>query len=104
LTQDEAREYFSELHGQSQKTGELSDDELDNVSGGGCHVKLNGKKYTVVTSCHSCSHYCDRGSEPHCSELRKAWMDYSRRGKCGWCHYLEFKGSTGYCEFSGKYE
>ena len=32
LTDDEAKKYFAELH----KEGELADDELDNVSGGGC--------------------------------------------------------------------
>lgn len=30
ITEDEAREYYEQLN----KTGELSDDELDNVSGG----------------------------------------------------------------------
>lgn len=31
-TEEEARDYFEQLN----KSGELSDDELDNVSGGGC--------------------------------------------------------------------
>ena len=46
LTQEEAVAYFAELH----KTGELSDEELDNVAGGGCHK--NG--HPVVTIYHSC--------------------------------------------------
>ena len=33
LTDEEAKAYFDRLHPQ---TGELSDDELDNVAGGGC--------------------------------------------------------------------
>ena len=33
LTEDQARELFDRLH---PATGELSDDELDNVAGGGC--------------------------------------------------------------------
>ena len=33
LTEEEAKAYFDRLHPQ---TGELSDSELDNVSGGGC--------------------------------------------------------------------
>ena len=33
LTEEKAKEYFSKLH---SETGEISDDELDNVSGGGC--------------------------------------------------------------------
>lgn len=36
LTEEEAKTYFDQLH---QKTGELSDDELDNVAGGACHIK-----------------------------------------------------------------
>ena len=32
LTENEAEKYFTDLH----KSGEMSDDELDNVSGGGC--------------------------------------------------------------------
>ena len=35
LTAEEAEMHFAELH----KTGELSDEELDNVSGGGCGGK-----------------------------------------------------------------
>ena len=33
LTEEKVNEYFSKLH---SETGEISDDELDNVSGGGC--------------------------------------------------------------------
>ena len=32
ITEEEAGKYYAELH----REGELSDDELDNVSGGGC--------------------------------------------------------------------
>ncbi len=35
LTEESAKAYFEKLHPQS---GEISDDELDNVSGGGCLV------------------------------------------------------------------
>ncbi len=34
LTEESAASYFEQLN---PKTGELSDDELDNVAGGGCH-------------------------------------------------------------------
>lgn len=39
MTEKEAAEAFAELH----KTGELSDEELDNVAGGGCDDKSNNK-------------------------------------------------------------
>ncbi len=48
ITAEQAQEIFARLN---QKSGELSDDELDNVAGGGCH---NGEGYLVVTAAHSC--------------------------------------------------
>ena len=47
LTEDEAKKYFARLH----NGDELADDELNNVSGGGC-----GKRgdYTIMV-CKSCS-------------------------------------------------
>ena len=38
MTEESAKAYFEQLH---PKTGELADDELDNVAGGGCQ-KNNG--------------------------------------------------------------
>ena len=51
LTEEDAKAYFEQLN---VKKGELSDDELDVVSGGGCETKVDGKKYTVVTSPCKC--------------------------------------------------
>ena len=48
LTEESAQAYFNQLN---PKTGELADDELDNVAGGGCH---NGGRLVV-----SVMHYCD---------------------------------------------
>ena len=39
MTEEEAEETFAML----EKSGELSDEELENVSGGGCHVNVGGK-------------------------------------------------------------
>ena len=50
LTQEEAQAYFAQLH----KSGELSDEELDNVAGGGCHNK-DGR--LVVTVWYNCSDF-----------------------------------------------
>ena len=41
LTEESAKAYFNQLN---PKTGELADDELDNVAGGGCH---NGGRLVV---------------------------------------------------------
>ena len=48
MTAEEAQKIFAQLHSQS---GELADDELDNVSGGACH---NGGRL-VVSAMESCS-------------------------------------------------
>ena len=42
LTEESAKAYFNQLN---PKTGELSDDELDNVAGGGCQSN-NGRLNT----------------------------------------------------------
>ena len=42
MTAEQAQDIFAQLN---QKSGELADDELDNVAGGGCH---NGEGYLVV--------------------------------------------------------
>ena len=45
LSEEESKAYFAQLH----KTGELADDELDNVAGGQCK---NGDKYVVIATQH----------------------------------------------------
>ena len=45
LTEEEAKTYFAKLH---PATGELSDDELDNVAGGGCNAKDDGILNTKI--------------------------------------------------------
>ncbi|MGN0483431.1 MAG: hypothetical protein ACI4HI_07750 [Lachnospiraceae bacterium] len=58
LTQEQAEEYFVKLH----QTGELADDELDNVAGGGCSFECEkcGSKRLSLTSftyhCMDCGH------------------------------------------------
>ena len=47
MTEESAKAYFAKLH----KSGEVSDDELDSVSGGGCgyaSVSLDGHYYKLV--------------------------------------------------------
>lgn len=49
MTAEQAQDIFAQLN---QKSGELADDELDNVAGGGCH---NGEGYLVVTGGYVCN-------------------------------------------------
>lgn len=53
ITEESAKAYFDLLN---PKTGELSDDELDNVSGGGCYSDGGRLK---TTSGYKCKHYAD---------------------------------------------
>ena len=57
LTPESAEAYFKLLH---PKTGEVSDDELENVSGGGCY----NKGRLVVTTQFSCwDWHCKNGCD-----------------------------------------
>ena len=112
LSAESAAAYFEQLN---PKTGELTDDDLEDVSGGGCQTK-NGK--TVVTTNKECftgrymPNYVTvgKGTSVEHSEwrntsdfdLRKLWF-FTCIGSgdcCGNCVHLEFKGGTGYCGVS----
>ena len=117
MTQEEATVYFYQLHPVS---GELSDDELDNVAGGACSGTTDdGKKYTVVSSGLQCynglykrgadaqpegTHITYRDNKKNNTTLRNLWatMACNASGVCGTCLYLCFDGSTGYCYYSQK--
>ena len=69
MTVEEAEANFAVLGG---KTGELADDELDNVAGGACRYK-DGRP--VVTVAHDCSNWCCKhdGSEEKIKPMG-AWI------------------------------
>ncbi len=84
LTAKEAAKYFSELH----KEGEIADDELENVAGGGCYSSgvwgPNGhQKYLIVSALNNCDHYSSEDDSP--------------ANVCGNCKYSFSAGSTLYC-------
>ncbi|MDE7399069.1 MAG: hypothetical protein K2N06_06020 [Oscillospiraceae bacterium] len=56
LSELEAKAYFEQMN----KSGELSDDELDNVAGGGCY---KGKRLVV-----SALHFCDEWACKKCGQ------------------------------------
>lgn len=88
LTEEEAAKYFSELH----KEGELADEELENVSGGGCKSNVyisdtrhshcenyvhwsNGSTYSQIdfsVGCYVCKYLkFDDNHEPYCNDYAK---------------------------------
>ena len=58
MTEDQAQAYYAQLHPTS---GEMADDELENVAGGGCHSK-DGR--LVVTIDYGCENWvCTCGNK-----------------------------------------
>ena len=110
MTEAEAAAYFAQLN---PKTGELDDDDLDNVAGGSCESTSSGR--TVVSSGCAClngqfEHVCVNPSAGDYTlrrndheGLRKTWAEfaYGYGGRCGVCYHLEFEGGTGVCGKSG---
>ena len=111
MTADEAAAYFAQLN---PKSGELDDDELDNVAGGACQSNSSGR--TVVSSACAClngqfEHVCVNPSAGDYTlrrtdneSLRKTWAEwaYGAGGRCGVCYHLEFEGGTGVCGKTGR--
>ena len=94
ISDEEANAYFDEL--QKYKTpniGELSDDELDDVSGGGCHTK-DGR--LVVTVLHSCGHFTCKNCYNTAHLLRGA-----ENGRCKRCRTSAYCKNCAYCTYEG---
>ena len=114
MTEEQAQAYYAQLHPTS---GEIADDELENVAGGGCSVNVKGQSHTVVSSgcpCFTGGYGCgakqniDNGTYLPIRydnyDLRKlwlhmAWIKFSDK-VCGACFYLEFENGIGYCGFN----
>ena len=83
LTEEEAAEYFAQLN----KSGEISDEELDNVAGGGCHKK-DGR--LVVSMMYSCGQFicksCGRPGE-HKHHVGNIVTIYPSCELCKYCSY-----------------
>ena len=113
MTADEAATYFAQLN---PKSGELDDNDLDNVSGGACTSKSTGR--TVVTSGCQCFtgqfqlnstlspeefaikrpvYRKDFLARTDNLEIRALWCQFAAKDTCGSCIHLEFEGNTGVC-------
>lgn len=113
LTEESIKSLYKRLHSE----GELNDDDLDSVSGGGCQTKFNNHNFTVVTS--GCRCFMGRWSDSRMDSdtyyrrsdnimLRETWYSFSSAGTCGSCAYLEFNvrdsaflNGIGYCGLTG---
>ena len=93
LTKEEAEAYFAQLN----KSGELSDEELDNVAGGGCHNK-DGR--LVVTVWYNCSDFtckkCGRkNTGDHFHLIDGYRTNYMQQ--CQFCKYISYEGGLWLC-------
>ncbi|MBO5968441.1 MAG: hypothetical protein J6S14_08085 [Clostridia bacterium] len=106
LTEESSKAYFELVQAQS-KNGELSDEELDNVSGGGCHAS-DGRLVTTVAN--SCKHWrykrcwwtsltrfddCPSHSISHTNDLCKSYFMVSHI--CDTCMHCTYEDALWLC-------
>lgn len=78
MTEERAKSYFDQLH---PKTGELSDEELDNVSGGGCYANDGALMTTIGYRCKCYEAAPDRS--------------FGVKGTCHRCKYWDINNASG---------
>ncbi len=100
LDEEGAKAYFEQL----KKTGELSDDELDNVAGGGCY---NGGRL-VVTQFHCCENWiCKKCGDSYQHVLIRPIADQhlckgrwvNRKIGCLDCKYCSYEKALWLCNY-----
>ncbi len=90
LTEESAKAYFEKLH----KSGEISDEELDNVSGGGCYHdgQLVVTVGTIACDYFRCKH-CGSGKADmgtmHTCLYDGRLMRADNCGNCISCKYID---------------
>ncbi len=90
MTEESAKAYYEQIH----KTGELADDELDNVAGGGCY---HDGQLVVTVGTIACDHFrCEHcGSEKaaigtmHTCLYGGRLMRADNCGNCISCKYID---------------
>ena len=101
MTEESAQAYFEQLN----KKGELADDELDNVAGGGCY-EIGGDRL-VVTTINSWGHWrCeDCGGKNQSKGFPETPYHRCKEDgpithsslTCGCCKYCSYEKGIWYC-------
>ena len=93
LTEEEGAAYFPQLN----KSGELPDEELDNVAGGGCHKKDGRLIVTVWTSCDEfvCVKCGQKNRGDHFHIIDGYRTNYMQQ--CQFCKYMSYEGGLWLC-------
>ena len=100
LNEEDAKMYFEQLNA---KKGELSDDELDAVAGGGCHAGDGRLVVTTEYSCESWQCTCGNTSTEIASVGRyyfSACTGCGNKKSCQNCTYMSYEGGKWLCNHS----
>ena len=98
MTEESAKAYFEQLH----KSGELADDELDNVSGGCGDDEPVDRRMKVSPSDEGCMYYACGICEEQAGTCR--CRSYAE-SKCGTCLHIRYKGDgSAVCNSKNTYE
>ncbi len=90
LTEEEAKAYFAKINA---KVGELSDDELDDVSGGGKCGTIYYENRPVVSGFNSCDLFIKEGT-----------LEKIPGGYCKDCKYSKDTGGLLLCMHDDRYD
>ena len=80
MTEDDAKTYFAQLN---PKSGELSDDDLDNVAGGGCSVDVPVLDKTLADKVRVTSGQTCKKCGTNVGLLKESGRFY--KATCVWC-------------------
>ena len=92
MTEDGAKAYFDLLH---PKTGEISDDELDNVAGGACY---RGDGRMVTTVANLCREWrCKKDGNRMESDHRPICCKCGKTAICNSCKFCTYEKGLWLC-------
>ncbi len=93
---ESAQAYFEQLH---QPTGEISDDELDNVAGGACYRDDGRMVTTVGNSCRSWR--CKQHNKKMDSDHRPVCIECGKMASCNSCKFCTYEKGLWLCNYEG---
>ena len=96
MTEEGAKAYFDLLH---PKTGEISDDELDNVAGGACYRGDGRMVTTVGNSCRSWR--CKQHNKKMDNDHRPVCIECGKMASCNSCKFCTYEKGLWLCNYEG---
>ena len=96
MTEESAKAYVDLLH---PKTGEMSDDELDDVAGGACY-RDDGRMVTTVA--HLCREWrCKKDGSRMESDNRPICCKCGKKAMCNSCKFCTYEKGLWLCNYVG---